>query len=318
MSAHDAIDAALREVDRRVRDAGDLGQWITWTDDLPELALGGKRLRARLLLTCAASLDVLDDRAVTLAAAVEMIHNASLFHDDVIDNAHLRRGRLTLHTDNGNRFAIMTGDLCFARAMELVTALDNLAVYRRVGRAVVDLAAGQLAESLPPPPDGGLDHYRYVADRKTGSLLSLAVGLPGTLANLGADDEENLYRAGRLLGRVFQMADDLLDVTSTAAETGKDVFRDLRESRLTYPYLLLLRFLDDQPRARLLAAATGGPMPSHEDIRAWIRETNLEARATDELAQLLDDIHALVLAVPTWSDGDAFFDLCRAMAYRRR
>jgi geranylgeranyl pyrophosphate synthase len=313
-----AQEKLLANVEELVAEAGDLREWITWTDDLPELQLGGKRARARLLLATAASLGVLGEPAAVLAATVEMIHNASLFHDDVIDNADLRRGAPTLHSQNGNRFAIMTGDLCFARAMQLITRLDNLEIYRRVGQAVVDLAAGQLAESTPGPANGGLEHYYRIVDRKTGSLLSLCVGLPGVLADLPPDQKDGLFRAGELLGRAFQIADDMLDLSSDTEHTGKDALRDLHEGRLTWPYLTMLELAAPSQRKILQAVLDDAGTATPTTLRQMAQEVGL----FDHVRRCLDDHLAqariLVENVPRWQDGKAFFQVCSALAHRTR
>ncbi|MDP8222431.1 MAG: polyprenyl synthetase family protein [Candidatus Lernaella stagnicola] len=318
-NAPDTLAGWLNEVERLVAEAGNLREWIAWTNDLPELQLGGKRLRARLLHAVASGLGVVDDRAAILAAAIEMVHNASLFHDDVIDNAALRRGQPALHTNNGARFAIMTGDLCFARAMQLLTRLDNLTVYRRVGKAVVDLAAGQLAESVPVPPSSRtLDHYNYIVDRKTGSLISLSVGLPGVLAELAPEQQEQLFQAGILLGRAFQIADDMLDLAFDTDQTGKDVLRDLNEGKLTFPYLLLMEIGTPEQRQRLLAELGNGDTTLAAPILALARETDLIAKVSDHLENSLKEVERLFKKIPEWSDNGEFFQLCRTIAFRTR
>ena len=151
----------------------------------------------------------------------------------------------------------MAGDVCFAKAMTLICRTDHLAVYRTVSKSVVDLSTGQLSEWINhDQKDPSFDRYFSIVDKKTGSLIALCLELPGILANLPGESLAQLRKAGRLLGRAFQVADDMLDL-DTDPKTGKDAFSDLAEGKLTYPYLLVLQ--GDDEAAALVRKALGHP-----------------------------------------------------------
>jgi geranylgeranyl pyrophosphate synthase len=299
-----------------VDEAGELASLFTPKNACAPV-LKGKQVRARLLLLAARALDALNDDAVSLAAALEMIHNASLLHDDVIDGATKRRGATCLHVEHGARVAIMVGDLFFARAMALVCRCDKLPVYQAVSRAVVDLAAGQVADSQDTRDgDTDLNHYFAVVDRKTGSLVSLCLELPAILAGLPPGTQRELSEAGRLLGRLFQAADDLLDLNGDHEHTGKDSLQDLRQGKLTFPYLVLLELCDESERAALRAQLRSGDAdPAY--VAELARRHQLLAAVRPRLEAWIEQITARFRAVPRWQDQGAFLDFCRRLAERR-
>ncbi len=203
------------------------------------IAAGGKRMRPALVLLAAQFGSGIDDRVRQAALATELTHLATLYHDDVMDSAPLRRGAPSAHEVWGNTIAILTGDLLFARASRLVSELGPDAV-RIQADAFERLVLGQMRETLGPSEgEDAIEHYLDVLADKTGSLIAAAVKY-GTLFSGAAQDVQDAAVAyGEKVGVAFQLADDVIDLSADAATTGKTPGTDLREGVATMPVLLL-------------------------------------------------------------------------------
>ncbi|WP_043501022.1 polyprenyl synthetase family protein [Georgenia sp. SUBG003] len=202
-------------------------------------AAGGKRLRPLLTLLGAQLGGGANDRVRTAAVAVELTHLATLYHDDVMDSAPLRRGAPAAHEVWGNSVAILTGDLLFARASRMVADLGPDAV-RVHSETFERLCLGQLHETLGPA-DGQepVAHYISVLADKTGSLIATSARYGASFSGASPDVADLLARYGEKVGVAFQLADDVIDLSSDSAVTGKTPGTDLREGVDTMPVLLL-------------------------------------------------------------------------------
>ncbi|HLS33639.1 MAG TPA: polyprenyl synthetase family protein, partial [Brevibacterium sp.] len=202
---------------------------------------GGKRVRPLLVLLAAELGDGTAPEVLDAAAAVELIHLATLYHDDVMDDAPVRRGAPSAHEVWGNSVAILTGDLLFARASLLSAGLGPDAV-RLQATTFERLVLGQLSEFAGPvPEDDPIDHYIRVLSDKTGSLIAAAgeFGIRYSGADHGLIDPIRVY--GEKVGVAFQLADDIIDLTSDAETSGKTPGTDLREGVPTLPVLYARR-----------------------------------------------------------------------------
>lgn len=200
---------------------------------------GGKRLRPFLTLLVSELGTGPSDDVVTAATVVELTHLATLYHDDVMDSANVRRGAPAAHQVWGNTVAILTGDLLFARASALVSTLGPGAVLLQ-SETFERLCMGQLHETIGPREDEDpVQHYLQVLADKTASLLSASARYGATLSGLSEAVTDAVSRYGERLGVAFQLADDVLDLTSTGDTSGKVPGTDLREHVPTMPVLLL-------------------------------------------------------------------------------
>lgn len=210
---------------------------------------GGKRLRPLLALLSAELGDGSRDEVLDAAVVVELTHLASLYHDDVMDSAPLRRGAPAAHEVWGNSVAILVGDLLFARASTTVAHLGPEAVLIQAG-TFERLCLGQLHESMGPREgDDPVQHYLQVLADKTASLIATSARLGAMYGGCTPDVVETVAAFGERIGVAFQLADDVLDLTSAGDVSGKTPGTDLREQVPTMPVLLL----------RERAAATGDP-----------------------------------------------------------
>jgi heptaprenyl diphosphate synthase len=206
------------------------------------MSAGGKRLRPFLALLAAELGDgsgTTRDDVLQAATVVELTHLASLYHDDVMDSAPVRRGAPAAHEVWGNSVAILTGDLLFARASALVSELGPDAVLVQ-SRTFERLCMGQLHETVGPRPEQDpVAHYLQVLSDKTAALLATSARFGAQFAGCPQDVVEAVTGYGEKLGVAFQLADDVLDLTSAGSITGKTQGTDLREHVPTMPVLLL-------------------------------------------------------------------------------
>lgn len=227
------------------------------------MAAGGKRLRPLLTLLAAQAGDGqaaagrrVSDEVVKAAVVVELTHLASLYHDDVMDDAALRRGVPSANARYGNTVAIMTGDLLFARASLVVSDLGAEAV-RIQATTFGRLCTGQIHETVGPTPgQDQVEHYLTVLADKTGSLIATAGQLGARFGGCDEHTVDVLRRYGERLGVAFQLADDLIDLASASEQSGKTPGTDLREGVPTLP-LLLARRSTEPADVRLLELLDG-------------------------------------------------------------
>ena len=216
------------------------------------LAAGGKRVRPLLVLLAAEAGDTPDvDDVITAACVVELTHLASLYHDDVMDEAALRRGADSANARWDNHVAILTGDFLFSKSSELTARLGAAAVKIQA-ETFTALVEGQILETVTPGPgEDPLAHYLDVVAGKTGSLIATSARYGALFGSATTEVEAALAAYGEIVGSAFQLSDDILDIASDSAESGKTPGTDLREQVPTLP-VLMARTSTDPADARLL------------------------------------------------------------------
>lgn len=249
-----AVEANLNE--EFASDASDFNALVA-----PLSAAGGKRLRAQLVLLIANAGhgSKLEDR-VHIAAAVEMLHLATLIHDDVLDQADIRRGESTIHTHKGNKVAILSGDYLFAKAFHYVSRMDSMEYLRIFSHVITCLVEGEFMQMEDAyRMDQGMDRYLAKTQKKTADFLEACMELGGLLGSWSPDHIRLLKAYGHALGMGFQITDDILDYRETSESTGKPVGNDLKEGLLTYPLLSIVTDQNkDQLKADVRALRHGG------------------------------------------------------------
>ncbi|MEK7270801.1 MAG: polyprenyl synthetase family protein [Planctomycetota bacterium] len=281
-SEMDAVEALLR---------------TTLETDLPDVAAlrdrvaacGGKRLRPLLSLLVGFALGRLGEGHVRLAAALELIHAATLVHDDVIDEARVRRGAPTLNDGRGNEAAVLFGDFVYARAMRLLSDFDDLSVIRDVSRAACQICEGELAQVLRSRDPGlSREDYLRIVRRKTASLYRAAAGIAAHLSVSAAPVRETLETFAEDLGIAFQIVDDCLDLDGDESEVGKSLGTDLLKGKPTLPVLCALERASPADRARLEAwIRDPAGAPSRSEARGLVERAGGIACAREEAERLL-------------------------------
>jgi len=312
-----ALDAVLQPrlelVEERLRDAVAQSDALADATSRHLVNAGGKRLRPALVLLTAHLGDGARPEVLDAAVVVELTHLATLYHDDVMDSAPTRRGVTSAHEVWGNSVAILTGDLLFARASSVVAGLGPQAV-RIQAETFERLCLGQLHETVGPSAgDDPVDFYLQVLADKTGSLIATSARFGAMFAGCAPDVVNQVTRYGELAGVAFQLADDVIDVRSDAATTGKTPGTDLREGVATMPVLLLRRRVatggSDEDRALLDAidgdlsddavlADTVGRLATHPVVdETAALAAQWSARAVEAIANLPEgDVKASLVA----------------------
>ena len=208
-------------------------------------AAGGKRLRPSLVYLATRVLGGRDEQAHDLAVAIELLHSASLLHDDLLDNADTRRGRETAFRRFGNVVSVMSGDYMLSKLLVLLAGLPDPASVQTLTRAFGETAAaiceGEVLQfQVAAYGDYSHDNYLEIIRGKTGVLIELALSAPALLLGVPGEQRQALRTFGREYGLAFQMQDDLLDLAGDETTLGKPVGGDLHEGKATYPVLLLL------------------------------------------------------------------------------
>jgi heptaprenyl diphosphate synthase len=275
------------------------------------LTAGGKRFRPLVALLAAQFGDPHATGVVPAGVVVELTHLATLYHDDVMDEADLRRGASSANSRWGNTVAILTGDFLFARASDILADLGPEAV-RLQARTFERLVQGQIRETVGPDDgEDALAHYLRVLGDKTGSLIGTSCRFGAMLS--GADDSvvEIVTRYGERIGVAFQLSDDLLDVTADSDELGKTPGTDLREGVATLPVLLLRRVGRAEDAA--LLASLDGNLDDDADLAAAVaalREHPILEDARREVQRWADDARATLGPLPDVPAKAALEALC--------
>jgi octaprenyl-diphosphate synthase len=224
----------------------------------------GKMFRPTLLLLAEEATGGRDPRATSLAAVIELIHLATLVHDDSVDHSVLRRGMPTINSLFSHQVSVIMGDYLYSRAVIELVRLDDLEPLRVLSRVTNDMTVGEMRQLLAHDPLGfSEEHYDLLIQAKTASLVSGACEIGALRAS--AEERGALRRFGVALGMAFQIVDDLLDYTEDASVTGKPFGSDLREHKVTLPLIAALPRMEDGARrgvSRLLQT----PEPSDSQI----------------------------------------------------
>jgi heptaprenyl diphosphate synthase len=272
---------------------------------------GGKRFRPMLVLLAAHFGDPDGPGVIPSAVVVELTHLATLYHDDVMDEAVMRRGQVSANSRWDNTVAILTGDYLFARASDLLADLGPDAV-RIQARTFARLVQGQIQETIGPA-DGAdtLQHYLNVVAGKTGSLIAASGRLGALLAGADPAVVQTLTSACEKIGIAFQLSDDILDVASESEESGKTPGTDLREGVHTLPMLHVLRSeRSEDARLRDLLTADLTDDAKHAEALALLRAHPAMDRARADLRQWIDNARAELLTLPDLPARAAFTALC--------
>jgi heptaprenyl diphosphate synthase len=273
---------------------------------------GGKRFRPTLVLLAAQFGNPRDERIIAAAVAIELTHQATLCHDDVMDEATVRRGTATANCRWDNSVAILTGDFLFARASGILAELGPDAV-RLQAETFARLVAGQIAETVGPSPgQDPLDHYMGVITEKTASLIATAGRFGAVFSGAPDGVAAKIATACAAIGVAWQLGDDILDIASESEQSGKTPGTDLREGVRTLPVLYALRSAGPQD-ARLIELLNSGELADpvlHAEALALLRVHPAMAMATTDLRRWADLARAEILALPDAPARAAFEALC--------
>jgi octaprenyl-diphosphate synthase len=308
----DPIRADLEKVDRefgrhvqsQVALIPKIGQYIQTS--------GGKRMRPALLLMASRLCGYDGERAILYAAVVEFIHTATLVHDDIIDGSDLRRGRLAVHSRWGNDITVLLGDYLYIKSMALALTHDALEIIRVLCDVTLRMIEGELYQ-LTKNGDADIteDEHFEIIRRKTAYLFGGCAQIGGMLGKVAPEQEQALREYGFNLGVAFQIIDDLLDVTGDTSSLGKPVGGDLREGKMTLPFIHLLQ-QHDEVSGRIvrdiISSRTVAPGQWEELLRALKEHRSIEY-AYRRASELAERARKPLYVFPPSSERDALFAL---------
>ena len=272
---------------------------------------GGKRLRPLLTLIAAQFGNPCKSGIVEAAVVCELTHLATLYHDDVMDEAPLRRGVESANSRWGNSVAILTGDYLFAKMSQILAELGPEAVKLQAD-TFERLVIGQILETQGPGAnEDPLEHYLRVVADKTGSLIATSLRFGSMFAGCTKEEVETLTSYGEKIGIAFQLADDIIDIASDSLDSGKTPGTDLREG---IPTLVTLNAMkSNDPSDASLKLALSGPIKSEEQVQWVINELRSHKAMVEsriQLQQIAKEARAALGALPISESSSALYSLC--------
>ncbi len=281
------------------------------------ISAGGKRLRPVLVFLCCDALSARpkSDFAVSLATTVELIHTATLLHDDVVDESDLRRGRATANAEFGNAASVLVGDFLYSRAFQVMVATQSLRVLQIVSEATNRIAEGEVMQLMAI---GNLDlseaDYMNVIEAKTAKLFEAAGALGAIAAGASLDHEHMMANYARRLGVAFQIADDVLDYRGDADVMGKSLGDDLAEGKLTLPIILALAKSAPAERDWLRSVIQNNRVTHEHDhlpkVRALLESCGALDASMDAAARHANAAASEIASLPDSRAKTWMLDLC--------
>jgi len=280
------------------------------------LSSGGKRIRPAIALLTGLMLDGDPRRLITLAAAIELLHTATLVHDDLIDGAFLRRGIATLNSRWSPAATVLTGDFIFSRAAKLAAETNSLVVMRLFAETLTTIVNGEITQLFSGRGDVNRANYDKRIHAKTASLFELATAGAAILSPVDQKTIERVGYFGYWLGMAFQIVDDVLDFTSEQAILGKPVASDLRQGLITLPSLY---YLENFPNDPIMHRILQGERVSDTEVTSLveaIRESGAIHRSMQQAESFVADGTGYLAVMPENPARMALEDLAKYLVQR--
>ena len=290
----------VRHIQSRVALIPEMGRYIQKS--------GGKRVRPAVLLMASRLSGYQGDRGVLYASVVEFIHTATLVHDDIIDGADLRRGRLAVHSRWGNDITVLLGDYLYIKSMAMALTYDSLEIIRQLCDVTLRMIEGELFQ-LTKAGDVDIteDEHFEIIRRKTAFLFGGCAQIGGMLGSVSPEKETALREYGFNLGVAFQLVDDLLDYTADQAALGKPIGGDLREGKVTLPVIYLLQRggAEADGLIRSVVADRAVSAEQWRDIRRLLQEHRATDLAYERAVEYAERAKACLGVFPASRERDA-------------
>lgn len=272
---------------------------------------GGKRLRPMLMLLITDALNYEGHQNINLAAVIELIHTATLLHDDVVDESEMRRGEKTSHEIWGNSASVLVGDFLYSKSFQMMVTADNMQVMSILSDATNKISEGEVQQLLNV---GNLnlseaDYYQIIAN-KTAKLFEAACQLAAVIAKQNQQIQKSMAAFGLLLGTAFQIADDILDYTANDDDLGKNLGDDFNEGKLTMPLIYLLENGDSQQRSQITAAIKAPQQADFSLIKSLVVESNAINYTLSQAKQKAAAAKQQLAKLPESSSTEALRYLC--------
>lgn len=266
----------------------------------------GKQLRPALVALAGSSVGDLNDDLITVAVVIEMVHLATLVHDDIMDGAELRRRRPTLAAQWGNEVSVLLGDCLFAHALRLAASFPTSAVCRAVSEATLQVCTGEILQAHRRRRWAvSREDYFKVLEMKTAELFALACELGGLLAGANSAQQAALRRYGLKLGTAYQVYDDCLDLYGTERVAGKSLGTDLATGKVTLPLLTFLERAGTAERAAMLNWLEHWQTGHFSDVKALLEQHGALAESVQVIGGMLGEARAALAELPRRAPAQA-------------
>jgi geranylgeranyl pyrophosphate synthase len=319
LSIFEPIREELELVEERLREAVEVEHSFLKHVLSYLLDSGGKRIRPALVILASKFHDADTDGVLPLAASVELLHTATLVHDDLLDGSFLRRGNPTLNASLSAEVVVLVGDYLFARAADLAAATSSVPIVSIFAQTLMIICNGELRHALTKSEWRSTkeDYFQSIYS-KTASLFAASTEAGGVLSGAPMPTVEALRAYGHNLGMAFQILDDILDFTGDEKELGKPIGSDLRQGTVTLPLLI---FLDMHPEVDILSSIFDEPEGREEKIQAlvdMVRNSVAIASARDEAERFTAASKRAIQNLPSSEYRQAMLDLADYLLERRR
>lgn len=310
------LNADISMIEKELEETINADSQLLRQASLHLLKAGGKRIRPVFVLLGGKfgnyDINVIKDVAVSL----ELIHMASLVHDDVIDDAELRRGQPTIKAKWDNRIAMYTGDYIFARALELMTEIENPLAHQILSETIVELSVGEIEQIKDKYNfDQNLRNYLLRIKRKTALLIAASCQLGAVVSGVKDEDHRKLYRFGYYVGMSFQITDDVLDFTGTEKELGKPAGGDLLQGNITLPVLYAME--DEAIRNKILTVHEGMDRNELDEILKLIQASGAIERSLEISDRYLEKALAILDELPANKAKKSLRDIAKFIGKRK-
>lgn len=317
-SIRSLVEADLKATDRFI--STELSSDIPFINQLVDYVLtcGGKRIRPLVVLLTARALNHKAQQHIDLAAAIELIHTATLLHDDVVDNSALRRGSQTANNIWGNEASVLVGDFLYSRAFQLIVKLKNLEIMDIFANATNLIAEGEVLQLLNcNDPDTTEQAYYDVILRKTAKLFEVASQIGTALCQYDIKEMAAMQQYGISLGTAYQLIDDALDYSSSAEEMGKNQGDDLAEGKPTLPLIHAMRTGTKAEAKLIRKAIRSGSTKDIDSILTIIESTGAIEYTANAAKQQVQQATNSLIHIPESPYRQALYDLAEFVVARK-
>lgn len=308
------VQTQLDEVDRRI--TSQTAAFDPAIEGYVAYAIGGggKRLRPLVALLSGGATGTLVSGHLDLAVIVELIHLATLVHDDIMDDAERRRSQPTVNARWGNSLSVLLGDVLFAHALNLSTDFDDTNISRTIARTATEVCSGEMIQTQRRfDLQLSREDYFRIIGMKTGSLFSCAAELGAVISGANDEDVVRFKNYGAQIGTAYQIYDDCLDIAGTEAETGKTLGTDLRKGKLTLPVLTLLESASAFDRERCCALVLEGRLEEVTSLLQGAPADGALGSSVDTAVKLIRAAQAELAPLASNRYLDALFGLGEAL-----
>lgn len=293
------LDGHLKRVDEEIKKRLQTGIPVIDESAIHLFLSGGKRIRASLVILASGLKNDVPDGIIELAAAIEIVHAASLIHDDIIDQSIFRRGNITVPKKWGNKVAVLVGDFMYSVALHTAIQDGNPAIFPLMVNGTKDMVQGELCQIQYADLDTvKREHYLTIIEMKTARFMGSCTKLGATKSHLRDEECQRLYDFGLNLGFAFQIIDDTLDILHSVNEVGKDVGSDFKDGKITLPFLYLIEQGAPDDLERLKNYAKKPDAAEWEAIKKRLADSGAISFSVDYAAAHIEKARGLLNTFP--------------------